>query len=246
MMESHGDAEEEEQRREDVNQHRGHPEDTSEVRHSEEPKGVEAKADIDTETYQPGVRSHGTDVPAGHFKSDLSATSCSLVLGRRRDLTLRGDIKLSRNNHTATLNQLLKNRIAIVFGVPDMGPVCSEQHVPGYLEKLDEILDCGIDRVYCVPNAPPQDVAMWSQKVGIDDKPKIEAWADDHGSFTRMLGLEASNPTESGSGSHRWAAITQDGILLKMKVEIDPTEVKETSADTMLDCWRYFKELESA
>ena len=30
------------------------------------------------------------------------------------------------------------------------------------------------------------------------------------------------------------------------KVEIDPTEVKESSADTMLDCWRYFKELESA
>ena len=118
--------------------------------------------DIDTQTYQPGVRSHGTDVPAGHIKSDLSPTSCSLVLGRRRDLTLRGDIKLSRGNHTATLNQLLKaslgvaassilsdarNRsadmvsdmqkgVSIVFGVPDMGPVCSEQHVPGYLKKV--------------------------------------------------------------------------------------------------------------
>ena len=32
---------------------------------------------------------------------------------------------------------------------------------------------------------------------------QIEAWADEHGSFTRMLGLEASNPTESGTGSHR-------------------------------------------
>ena len=31
MMESHGDAEEEEQRREDLNQHRGIPQDTSEV-----------------------------------------------------------------------------------------------------------------------------------------------------------------------------------------------------------------------
>lgn len=33
---------------------------------------------------------------------------------------------------------------------------------------------------------------------------QIEAWADEHGSFTRMLGLEASNPTESGTGSHRY------------------------------------------
>lgn len=31
MMESHGDAEDEEQRREDLNQHRGHPEESSEV-----------------------------------------------------------------------------------------------------------------------------------------------------------------------------------------------------------------------
>lgn len=69
---------------------------------------MEAKADIDTETYQPGVRSLGTDVPAGHLKSDLSPATCSLVLHRRRDLTFRGDITLSRNNHTATLQQLLK------------------------------------------------------------------------------------------------------------------------------------------
>ena len=74
---------------------------------------MEAKADIDTETYQPGVRSLGTDVPAGHLKSDLSPTSCSLVLHRRRDLTFRGDIKLSRNNHDATLQQLLKASLGV-------------------------------------------------------------------------------------------------------------------------------------
>ena len=32
---------------------------------------------------------------------------------------------------------------------------------------------------------------------------QIEAWADDSGSLTRMLGLEAANPT-GGAGSHRY------------------------------------------
>ena len=34
--------------------------------------------------------------------------------------------------------------------------------------QLDEIIDCGIDRVYCVSNASPADVAQWSQSVGMD------------------------------------------------------------------------------
>lgn len=38
--------------------------------------------------------------------------------------------------------------------------------------QLDEIVDCGIDRVYCVSNASPADVAQWSQSVGMD-KPKV-------------------------------------------------------------------------
>ena len=34
--------------------------------------------------------------------------------------------------------------------------------------QLDEIIECGIDRVYCVSNASPADVAQWSQSLGMD------------------------------------------------------------------------------
>ncbi|KAK9848660.1 hypothetical protein WJX84_012173, partial [Apatococcus fuscideae] len=170
---------------------------------AEGPSFEEAKVEDDTPVYQPGATCRDVgDVPAGHLKSDLTPHACSIILGRRRDLTLRGDITLSRGNHSATLSQLLKGRTAIVFGVPDMGPVCSEKHVPGYLELMDEILGCGIDQVYCICHAPTEEVATWSESVGIEKAPKIEAWADDAGSLCRMLGLEASHPTASGQDRH--------------------------------------------
>jgi hypothetical protein len=45
-------------------------------------------------------------VPEGHHGSDLSSTACHIGLGRRRDLTMRQDLKLWDGDKPLTLAQV--------------------------------------------------------------------------------------------------------------------------------------------
>lgn len=47
-------------------------------------------------------------IPAGHRSSDLRQEVCNIGLNRRRDLTLRGDIKVSTTEGPQRLSTLLK------------------------------------------------------------------------------------------------------------------------------------------
>jgi hypothetical protein len=49
-------------------------------------------------------------VPEGHQNSDLSSEACHIGLSRRKDLTLREDVRLMCNGEMQTLAQLLKVR----------------------------------------------------------------------------------------------------------------------------------------
>ena len=49
-----------------------------------------------------------TAIPAGHRNSDLREEVCNVGLNRRRDLMMRGDIKMDTTAGTKTLRELLK------------------------------------------------------------------------------------------------------------------------------------------
>jgi hypothetical protein len=46
------------------------------------------------------------NVPEGHHNSDLSSTACHIGLGRRRDLTMRQDLRLWDGEMPLTLAQV--------------------------------------------------------------------------------------------------------------------------------------------
>ena len=48
------------------------------------------------------------DIPAGHSESDMRDTSCNISLNRRRDLSLRSDIRLHNNDGDHTLRDLFR------------------------------------------------------------------------------------------------------------------------------------------
>jgi len=56
----------------------------------------------------------------------------------------------------------------VLFGVPDMGKVCAEKHVPSYLQHMDQLRAAGVDKVVCLAVAKPEAVQAWGAKVGID------------------------------------------------------------------------------
>ena len=50
------------------------------------------------------------DVPEGHKNSDLSQAACNIGLSRRRELTLRQDVKMELDGQTKTLAEVFKVR----------------------------------------------------------------------------------------------------------------------------------------
>ena len=158
--------------------------------------------------------------------------------------TTDDEIKLTLNLFLFLLLSLLfktQGKRCVVFGVPNMGSVCANAHVPSYVEAAAALGDAGVDKVFCVASAAePVQALAWGASVLEKAKAsgKIETLADRDGSFARMLGVDA--PPESPVPTHRYACLVEDGILLKLKVEADPAKCDNTRGDVMLQCAKEF------
>ena len=64
---------------------------------------------------------------------------------------------------------------AVVFGVPDMGKVCTEQHVPSYLNSMNELRSAGVDKLVCLAVSEPTLVQEWAKKAGLQGD-KVCSW----------------------------------------------------------------------
>eukprot|EP00210_Caulerpa_lentillifera_P006167 g5892.t1 len=174
-----------------------------------------------------------SNIPAGHKKSDLRDVACNIRLSRMRDITLRRDIRLYENDKSLTLEQIFKGTKALLVGVPG-GKVCCQQHLPGYLEKTNELGRNMLDKIIIVSSSSNDD--QLNKLMKSSDKTKVCFYEDRDLSFARMLGLER----DEGPKTQRFAAVLNDGILLRINVEKHPREVKETSYDVLLDIWKQF------
>lgn len=190
------------------------------------------------------ARCEKTDVPAGHQNSDLRKQVCHIGLNRRRDLSLREDLCLFQPGGKATVRDIFKGKMVGVFGVPDMGPACSNKHVPNFLNNVDKLEAAGVDKVVCLAIAQPEEVSTWADKVGLTGS-KIEVWADTKGAWTRMLGLDENQFDAPGPRSQRYAGLIDNGVLLKLLVEQSPGEVQESSAEELLGCIERLQALKS-
>lgn len=69
---------------------------------------------------------------------------------------------------------LTQGQRTVVFGVPDCGKVCSEQHVPSFLQHWNELRRLGVNKILCVAVGDAAAADAWAQKVGIADGSKIQ------------------------------------------------------------------------
>ncbi len=77
----------------------------------------------------------------------------------------------------------------VLFGLPGaFTPTCSGRHLPGYLEKADEIRSKGVDSIACLSVNDAYVMDAWRKDQGIEDE--IEMLADGAGLFTSAIGLE--------------------------------------------------------
>ena len=125
-----------------------------------------------------------------------------------------------------------KGKKVALFAVPGaFTPTCSAKHLPGYIEKADELKAKGVDEIACTSVNDAFVLGAWRDANNADG---ITMLADGNGEFAKALGLDTDfSPYGMGTRSNRYSMIVEDGVVTEINVE-EPGDFKVSSADHML------------
>jgi peroxiredoxin len=125
------------------------------------------------------------------------------------------------------------NRV-VLFALPGaFTPTCSGRHLPGYLERADEIRSKGVDSIACLSVNDAYVMDAWRKDQGIEDE--IEMLADGAGLFTSAIGLELDLSKRGyGTRSARYAMIVENAVVTHLNVEASG-KFEVSDATTILD-----------
>jgi len=130
--------------------------------------------------------------------------------------------------------ELFAGKRAVVFGVPGaFTPGCSKTHLPGYVEKADEIKSHGVDLIVCLAVNDPFVMAAWGQAHKADGK--IMMLADTSAEFAKAAGLDIDLKAVLGSvRMKRFSMIVDDGKVTFLNIEPDGTGMTCSLASNVL------------
>ncbi|BDI60922.1 peroxiredoxin [Qipengyuania nanhaisediminis] len=122
-------------------------------------------------------------------------------------------------------------RIAL-FSVPGaFTPTCSAKHLPGFVEKADELKAKGIDEIVGTAVNDAFVMGAWNQAAGSDD---ITMLADGNCDFAEACGLTMDGSAFGmGKRGQRFSMVVNDGVVEQLNVEA-PGDFKVSSAEHML------------
>ena len=120
-----------------------------------------------------------------------------------------------------------------LFAVPGAyTPTCSKQHLPGYVQKFDELKSKGFDTVAFTAVNDVFVLSAWSRDGAADGK--ILMLADGSADFARKIGLEVDLSARGlGVRSRRYSMIVEDGVVKSLNVEEVPSNHDKSSAATL-------------
>lgn len=118
-----------------------------------------------------------------------------------------------------TVEELCKGKKVILFAVPGaFTPTCSLKHVPGFVEKADELKQKGVDTIACVSVNDAFVMSAWGKDLKCGDK--ILMLADGNAQFTKALGVEL-DLIDKGLGlrSRRYSMLVDDMVVKVLNLE---------------------------
>ena len=121
-----------------------------------------------------------------------------------------------------------------IFSVPGAyTPTCSAKHLPGFVEKADELKAKGIDVIACTAVNDVFVMGAWGKANGVDGK--ITMLADGNGDFAKAVDL-VMDGTKFGMGhrGQRFALVVNDGVVEQVHVEA-PGEFRVSAAEYVLE-----------
>ena len=131
-------------------------------------------------------------------------------------------------------DEYFKGRKVALFSVPGaFTPTCSAKHLPGYLEKAEDLKAKGVDEIACTSVNDAFVMDAWSKSANAGDA--VTMLADGNGTFAEAVGL-TMDASKFGLGTRgkRYSMVVNDGVVEQLNVEA-PGEFNVSSAEHMLN-----------
>jgi glutaredoxin/glutathione-dependent peroxiredoxin len=127
-----------------------------------------------------------------------------------------------------------KGRTVALFSVPGaFTPTCSARHLPGFVEKADELKAKGVDEIACTAVNDAFVMGAWGENGGAGEK--VTMLADGNAEFAEKVGLTMDGSKFGmGTRGQRYSMVVEDGVVKQLNVE-EPGAFNVSSADYMLE-----------
>jgi peroxiredoxin len=131
------------------------------------------------------------------------------------------------------LREAAKGKTIALFTLPGaFTPTCSAKHVPGYIEKFDELKKAGVDEIWCVSVNDAFVMGAWGREQNCGGK--VRMLADGSGDFAKAAGLTLDLVAKGmGTRLQRTSMLIKDGKVASLNVE-GPGKFEVSDAGTML------------
>lgn len=132
------------------------------------------------------------------------------------------------------IDKAAQGKTIVIFGLPGaFTPTCSSNHVPGYIEKFEELRAAGVDEIWCLSVNDAFVMGAWGRDQNTAGK--IRMIADGSADFARQTGLELDLSARGmGLRSKRYSMLVVDGEVRRLNVEA-PGKFEVSDAQTLLD-----------
>ncbi|XP_022755025.1 peroxiredoxin-2-like [Durio zibethinus] len=109
-----------------------------------------------------------------------------------------------------SVHSIAAGKKVILFGVPGaFTPTCSLKHVPGFIEKAEELKSKGVDEIICISVNDPFVMKAWAKTY--PENKDVKFLADGSATYTHALGLELDLGEKGlGTRSRRFALLVED------------------------------------
>jgi peroxiredoxin len=129
---------------------------------------------------------------------------------------------------------LFSGKKVVLVSVPGaFTPTCSMNHLPGFVDQADALLQKGVDTIACMAVNDVFVMHAWGKDRNVGDK--VMLLADGNGDYAKALGLELdASGFGMGMRGQRFAIVVDDGIATHVAVE-EPGQFEVSKAESILD-----------
>ncbi|MEC9375761.1 MAG: peroxiredoxin [Pseudomonadota bacterium] len=143
-----------------------------------------------------------------------------------------GSFSIMKDEGPANLStdELFNNKKVVIFSVPGaFTPTCSNQHLPGYVEKAADLTAGGVDTIACMAVNDVFVMDAWGKDRDVGDK--VLMLADGNGDYAKTLGLDLdASGFGMGQRGQRFSIIVDNGIITHLNVE-EPGEFNVSTCE---------------